>query len=844
MDEDLCSKRISKACDQCRAKKIKCDGFETCSKCSIKGTECTYNYVHKQRMKKDGGTVEKPKVKRGRPKKIIIRDTEIESDSSSPHENAFGLENRLAMMEEMMHALMKKVSSSQSSPASFFTGDFSSVANPIGKPSSDMSSISTVTSNTLLSTEKRNTPEQVVSVVYESGMFLQTSMFILSPPGLKWVESTLKNPKTLSPLVSIIKFAAPFEQNLLAEWVDPVEQSNLQPLPDRIMIEELFKYLKLSICITRVIDIGYLEKLFKEYCDFRDNLIPEPQFTYGDYLLMNSSLLIACSTLVELATATELDTPEGLSLEEIRLIEHKLFDNAIFYYHRCSVISHGIPSISGSIILAFYADSISLSRAAFLIGSTAIRQAQQMGLHREESYRGLSPTERSIRLKIWWTSYIFDKEMCFRWGHSPVINDDDVSAPALPGTEAFWSFNERTAVKTRDRRVYDIQAMLDGLTTSDNLVDLDLYINVDYAFIISDVYRTLLSANSIKKASHETIIATRDSLFKDLDTWRSTLPVKLRPTEVYSKEFKEAFSALGNDPSSSNIYWIVMISSFNIRYHHLRMIIGRTTSHYLCELEYENPGISPNPDHIRIGLGSARAVLEVACLVDSRFGNYANYLIFYPFNAFLTISAFYIYKSDGEADIIVKDLELLMAAVNTYFNPFSDDNRRNEKGWLFSAVAKCMLFITIQSIEDKGTKLNFSEQFLSECDKIFDPIKAFMDEDIHIDDLVLTVRNKMQLLDVKNKQFASLPVNFKSQSEFSPLSAVNTPQYNDFSVASMLNTERNAQRLQQPQQISHSIAGADMHIENGNDWNFDGTELFLQNMLNIPNYMMESGVDK
>lgn len=845
-DDELSSKRISKACDQCRAKKIKCDGLDVCSKCLIKGIECTYNYVHKQRMRKNGSNVSKQKARRGRPRKVTTPAVFIRSDSCSTNHSAYALEDRLSRMEEMVKALVEKVSSQ-----SFVKDDNvrmdatpantpSALLNTITKQASDNSSISGITS--LSASEKRDMSGTNVSVVYESGAFLQTSMFLLSPPGIKWIESTLKNPKPVSSIVAIIKFAAPFEKNLLSEWVDPIEQSKLNPLPKREIISVLFEYIKISILITRVVDMDYLERLFQDYCNYRDKLIPEPEFTYGEYLLMNSALLIGCTALIELMNTQPLSS-HNFSMSDIRKVERDVFDNSIFYYHRCSVISHGIASVSGSVILAFYADAISLSRAAFLIGSTAIRQAQQLGLHRDESYRGLTPPERTMRLRIWWTIYIFDKEMCFRWGHSPVINDDDVSAPPLPGTEAFWSFNERTENKTRDRMVYDIQTMLDGMIETDALEDLDLYINADYGFIISDVYRTLLSANSVKLSSAETIIATRDSLFKDLETWRTTLPSKVRPRSKYDGDFRDDFADLKNDLSPRNICWLVMISSYNIRYHHLRMIIGRTTSHYLCELELKKPGLQLNPTHLKLGLESARSVLDVACLVDSRFGNYANYLIFYPFNAFLTICAYYIYTIADPPESMKRDLELLMKSVLTYFNPFSNDTRRNEKGWLFSAVAKCMLYLTIQSIEDRGVIVPTSPEFQSQCDMIFDPIRSFLEHNIKIDDLVLTVRNKMQLLDVRSRKFATLPVNFKSPPEFSSMdrSVANTPDSNDIPVSPMLNNEKTPSQLHAI--ASSTLAGHEIENEN-NDWNFEGAELFLQNMLNIPNYMMDFGIEK
>lgn len=679
-------------------------------------------------------------------------------------------------------------------------------------------------------------------------------MFILSPSGIKWLESELQDKVVVSPLTAIIKFAAPFEQHLLSEWVEPIDRTKLNPLPNRETIMQLYDMIQLTVCINRVCDMEKLKKLLTDYCDYRDGILSDPDFTYGDYLLMNASLLISCTTYLELYNSGS-PVETMMSLEELKEIEHQLFDNAIFYYHRCSVISHGISSISGCMILAFYADAISLSRAAFLIGSTAVRQAQQIGLHREESYRGLSTAERSIRLKIWWTNYIFDRETCLRWGHSPVINDDDVSAPPLPGMDAFWSFNQKGPIKTRDKMIYRIQAVLDGLTDLNNFIDLELYVNADYAFIISDVYKSLLSSNSIKDNSVEHIITKRDQLFKDLESWRMSLPEKFRPRDEYTADFEQSVDELKNEPCCSNVYWIILITSFNIRYHHLRMIISRTTSQYLYELHDYRPRDENDLAIFQIGLESARSVLKVSSMIDKRFGSYANYLIFYPFNAFMTICAFYIYKFNATtSETAIRDMELLMKSLTSYFNPFSDDPRRNEKGWLFAAVAKCMLFITIESIKKSGVNLDFPSEFVIQCETNFEPIKAFLENDIKIEDLILTVRNKIQLLEIRHRKFAHLPVRRPSaadkdvdyttggvnvqqhqqqqqaqQQAYASEFNSTTPQLQDFTVASILNGDTNA------------IAGLGTPSEYNNEFNMNGAEVFFQSMLNVPNYMMDLG---
>lgn len=44
--------RISKACQECRKRKIKCSGLEPCKTCQLRNTPCTYREVIRQRKKK------------------------------------------------------------------------------------------------------------------------------------------------------------------------------------------------------------------------------------------------------------------------------------------------------------------------------------------------------------------------------------------------------------------------------------------------------------------------------------------------------------------------------------------------------------------------------------------------------------------------------------------------------------------------------------------------------------------------------------------------------------------------------------------------------------------------
>lgn len=947
------NKKTRKACDQCRSRKVKCDGQPTCARCASKGYECTYNYVFKKRLRKKTKEVpDKPKRKRGRPRKIPIPiKDEIEEVSTSennvntfptamhinnlnnlndlntanflhsqmnnnthstgvngglglsssnvnythgkdmgkgffnvkplimssnnglsvastpasaatdnsnytfntntntnfnltnndnthyatntsnyignvPHYDSFyhtpllkqssdaisanmspteitnggnrpdnaPVELRLKKMENMISLLLDKVSNhssesihnqplSSGSPSLMTRNITSGSVNSINSatinqnrycenqtlsPSTTSQSLANGAANNCLNDNNDVNTLDSENTQKWFALLMHSSLFFLSPLGLKTLEKKMDKPEAMLPLKKIVTISTPFEKHILSVWTNPIMPSQLSPLPSRHDIECLIEALSVPFHVLKILDVTHLKHLLKLYCDHRDGLIPEPKFSYTDYFFMNTSLLVACLISYGLNSNTVTDFFHTPTFPSMREVSEKLLDNALFYYSRLSVISGGLYTIVGSIFLSLYADNISLSRAAYLISSTAIRQAQELGLHIEETYRNLSPQEKKLRLNIWWTCYIVDKELCIRWGQTPVINDKDVTAPALPEFEAFWSPNVVSPSK-RSIHTLEINEILEKmLQNPSTTIDLEQFLLADYSFLVSKVYDNFLRSGALKHKKRSEVDKLLSDTLAELDHWRQCIPKRIRPVINVEKE-NEAFAYLEQLKANKNVQSInlmILATALHVRYHHLRLMVYRAYTKN-CLLEYGDP---VDQKIIVEPILSARSVLKVACLVDNRFGSYVSYFIFYPFNSFLAICGLYIYI-DKEMPNMKSDLQLLIDVIKKHFTPFIVNEQRTEKGALIELVLRGMLYATYVTCVDRYGEIKLEGlEILDELRELSEGTKTVKDI---ICPIVYKFRNENNEIKKEERPFFKLP--FFSENNYSAPNS-NQPQ--------------------------------------------------------------------
>jgi hypothetical protein len=928
------TKKISKACDECRRRKVKCDGHSTCTKCSERGIDCTYSYVYKKR-KSRSIQIERPKGKRGRPKKLNNLSNNINNDNTNnnnnnksinnnnnssnsnnnndkntiesritlnnknitnspsnfnfsqspytennilrcdsplyssttllPNQNKspddIGVEGRLSKMESMLSLLIHEFANKS-------TSGNNSVVSTVSATSATQDFLPINHSKTTLLNDAENEEFNTLSESKEdlaiqkwNGLFMHTSIFFLSKIGLIVLEHRMEKPEFLIPLKSFLIYSNPAENNVLSPWISPIVEDQLTPLPSRENIDILLLHLESSTFISKTINFIHLKRLLKLYCDRRDGLINEPNFTHFDYFFMNVCLLISCLIVNELLNIQIDDYNVPMpNFESISHTEENLLNNSLFFYHKSSIISGDILTVSSSLLLAFYADYVSLSRAAYLISSIAIRQAQEIGLHIEDTYRGLEEYERSLKLNIWWACYVLDKEMCVRWGQAPVINDKDVSAPPLTGFESFWSPNNLDSPNTRSNRslyTYEIQASSESLLDSvPKLLILEQYLITDYAFITSQVYDNFLRANAMKNLSKKEAELLKDKTFYELDCWRLSIPEEIRPRVDYDEKFFDYIEDLKTKNTKLSIYKLILATAFYVKYHHVKLVVHRAYAKQ-CVTKYSE---TLTVDHTIEPAISARCILKMSCAIDSRFGNYANYFVFYPFNAFLSICGLYIFL-DKPNEFVQPDLQLLLDCLKSHVIPFTINDRRGTRGRLFDYVLKSICYATYKTCVNRFGPIPLKDI------EILDEIKEINEGKKTVDDVLaslscfstdtMKVKKTFSRLPYFPKNSTSKGVSSQSPNNDNPIHNFNT---NNNKYAALVNNDFNRMPnvsfllSSQHQTNSNLNSNSNPNINNVNNVgrsNFDGfddhfgnNDGLFQNMLNIPNYFIDYMYDE
>jgi hypothetical protein len=141
-----------------------------------------------------------------------------------------------------------------------------------------------------------------------------------------------------------------------------------------------------------------------------------------------------------------------------------------------------------------------------VVTAAAGRMAYSIGLHQKLDDFGLGEAEINQRRNVFWIVYIMDKVLALRLGQPGVMNDDDIGVD-LPREHKKFSYYPDGS------RAYDI-----------------FRCQVQLAKLESRVYTELYSAKAHKRPALERLRSV-GQLDKDLQDWRMTVPIEIRPDE-------------------------------------------------------------------------------------------------------------------------------------------------------------------------------------------------------------------------------------------------------------------------------------------------------------------------
>ncbi|RCK65207.1 Thiamine repressible genes regulatory protein thi1 [Candida viswanathii] len=405
--------RISKACQHCRKKKVKCDGGKPCNNCvQSNGGNCVYEEDAEKKPKPPS------KKKSSTPSKTKLSKTQTIKE----------LDERLLRIETMLSDLTTELQAMRAKPHNVSDSTLSEI------------------------TEESEPDESGADSEIESNLlraYAVTNVF--SKESLKEMFAPIGGNEAKRYLEDISNVGAIYNYYSQA-FLDTV----CQPIKIRLrkrfeLMDSIFADASLPVEILNtyydrifflklVLERKYITGLFDKYYQEKD--VPNRSiFTWSELLIMSSTIGISVSLILDERNLGKKSSSEMInSLSDAQLIEinSKCFYSMVLYYNRLCYVSEGITSVQALVFWVIYLESIISSLRVNVVPITiAVKYAEDLGLHLHETYEGLSWDEQLVRKTLWWFCEFYLIEYNTRSGHpagltlEEVISLEDVSSNAV-----------------------------------------------------------------------------------------------------------------------------------------------------------------------------------------------------------------------------------------------------------------------------------------------------------------------------------------------------------------------------------------------------------------------------
>ncbi|KAJ5903082.1 hypothetical protein N7504_005465 [Penicillium tannophilum] len=655
---DAKRRRIARACDMCRKKKIKCDGkMPKCSHCINYKTDCIFTQVEKKRNPPKGAKyIEGLENRLGR-MESLLRLSGLLSEGDNGKTDLGTLEKRLADRTMALDAARNAnqfTAPSATQPA---------VTSHNTTPRMDSQSSPRTTAATSPESQKSETEVEALSDMMcslvtnncgETRYIGSSSGFsIFSPKGIQWV-----NEKTGDTSFQEMISSAYVDDNKWMYWKpeifsDIFARRVFKPLPPKEEALSLFKdFFENFNCMFPLFhEATFMHLVERQYS--RDPYEGSGWWASINVVLAISHRLRVMSNLVP----HEEDKKAWLYLK-----------NAMGVLTELTMRNTDLLSVQALLGMSLFLQGTPNPQPAFFLVAAAIRLSHSIGLHKRGSGFGLNPVEMEQRKRVFWIAYTLDKDLCLRSGRPPVQDDDDMNVE-LPSE--------------------DPPDNVGNVPLADGIGKFNLFRSLcEFATIESKVYKKLYSAKASRQSDGE-LLNTIGELDKELEDWKDSIPTDFRPEH----EIQATHGPL-----------ILHVVVLQFSYYNCLTTIHRMSVHHgywTSRLSnYAIQGLNARPLNPRVFLSAvlcvtaARASINLIKYIPQ--GDFACVwlILYYPVSALVTLFANILQNpSDARAR---SDVKLMNVVVNFLSTLVSDESNGSIKRMLslcgeFERIAKVVL---------------------------------------------------------------------------------------------------------------------------------------------------------
>ncbi|KAF7589690.1 hypothetical protein BBP40_003937 [Aspergillus hancockii] len=389
-----------RACDQCRARKIRCDKRAPCSNCRSSQIVCHF-----------AGAGQKPPESRRR---VLI---------SSQYEKKIDLiEQRLGTIEQVLHDLRSYATFSSTAPPDpcFHTTPISGrmTPSPSGIPSSTTAALeqhesaSTFEGNSSLAAHSAYASEFLETVVSQSPLQVST-------PHISSALSTLKQ---------IVNMQDRNFRTFSHEGQFP----NQRAIPSSGLRGLTMPPIQVVLPLLRKAK-EHPNACLQGFCPFisSDRLIEKCQevyFAVEDY--SDATFIVANGGLYYIFSEYSLEAEDEKNRDDYQRYLKLCHTNLKTALANLSLLMPAkSESIEALVLGAYYAIEISKPSFALTLIATASRLCQTLGYHRASSMKHDNQNIKTYKLHLFWSVYCLDKALSLRLGRASTIQDYDVFLP-------------------------------------------------------------------------------------------------------------------------------------------------------------------------------------------------------------------------------------------------------------------------------------------------------------------------------------------------------------------------------------------------------------------------------
>ena len=510
-------RRIARACDMCRKKKIKCDGrMPKCSHCENYKTECIFTQVEKKRAPPKGAKyIEGLENRLGRMESLLRLSGLIAEDDGRTDLGT--LEKRLAERHSTSQAA-SPAQSQASIPARAGALDHQTPAS--GTPQDQQRSPQinpqrkTPAPAVTVTEPDKGPPKQdvkdtdaladqmcslITNSCGETRYIGSSSGFsIFSPKGIQWVNDKTGD----NSFQHMIASATSEEKQGWDQWKPEVfndlfGRRIFKPLPGRqecfALLKDYFEHFNQMLPL-------FHEPTFMHLVDRHYSL--EPYEGSGWWASLNVALAIAH----RLRVMSNIVSPE----EDEQAWGY--LKNAMAVMTELTMRNTDLLSVQALLGMALFLQGTPNPQPSFFLVAAAIRLAHSIGLHKRGSGFNLNQVEDEQRKRVFWIAYLLDKDICLRSGRPPAQDDDDMNVE-LPSEDPPDKLGNIPLGKDEPS----------GKKTM-NLFRL----NCMFAQIQSRVYKQLYSVKASRQSDGD-LLNTIGELDAQLEKWKDSIPVDFRP---------------------------------------------------------------------------------------------------------------------------------------------------------------------------------------------------------------------------------------------------------------------------------------------------------------------------